>query len=124
MRKETSTNQLNKKSITSGCPLTATVMAVSGRWKIIILWQLKHGALRYNQIKKSISNISEKVLIQQLKELIEDGWISKKDYQSIPPHTEYSLTELSSSFMPILETIYDWGTQNNMVERIENVHST
>ncbi|KOY84488.1 hypothetical protein AD998_21080 [bacterium 336/3] len=124
MGKENSTNQLNKKSITSGCPLTATVMAVSGRWKIIILWQLKHGALRYNQIKKSIPNISEKVLIQQLKELIEDGWISKKDYQSIPPHTEYSLTELSSSFMPILETIYDWGTQNNMVERIENVHST
>jgi DNA-binding HxlR family transcriptional regulator len=54
------------------------------------------------------------MLIQQLKELIHNGWIIRKDYNTIPPKTEYSLTDLGISFMPILETIYDWGTANNI----------
>ncbi|MDI1255596.1 MAG: helix-turn-helix domain-containing protein [Flavobacterium sp.] len=114
MRKENSSNHINEKAITNNCPITSTVMAIGGRWKIVILWQLKNSALRYNEIRKAIPNISEKMLIQQLKELMQSGWVNKKDFNEIPPRTEYSLTDLGSSFMPILENIYEWGTVNNI----------
>jgi DNA-binding HxlR family transcriptional regulator len=114
MRKQNSTNSINEKAMVTNCPITSTVLAIGGRWKIIILWQLKQDTMRYNEIRKAIPNITEKMLIQQLKELIHSGWIIRKDYNTIPPKTEYSLTDLGISFMPILETIYDWGTANNI----------
>lgn len=111
-----STNHINEKAITNGCPITSTVNAIGGRWKIIILWQLKDRSLRYNEIRKAIPNISEKMLIQQLKELMHSQWVDKKDYNEIPPRTEYSLTPLGKSFMPILESIYVWGKENKITE--------
>jgi DNA-binding HxlR family transcriptional regulator len=117
MRKENSTNHINEKAITTNCPITSTVLAIGGRWKIIILWQLKNGALRYNEIRKAIPHISEKMLIQQLKELMQSGWVDKKDFNEIPPRTEYRLTALGASFIPILEGIYDWGIEHNIVEK-------
>lgn len=120
MRKVNSTNHINEKAITTNCPITSTVIAIGGRWKIIILWQLKAGALRYSEARKAIPNISEKMLTQQLKELVESGWVSKKDYNEIPPRTEYSLTKTGKSFIPILESIYTWGTKNNMAKGIKN----
>jgi DNA-binding HxlR family transcriptional regulator len=116
MRKQTSSYSVNEKAMTSGCPITSTVQAIGGRWKIIILWQLKNGSLRYNEIRKAIPNISEKMLIQQLKELMQGGWVSKKDFQEIPPRTEYSLTKLGKSFVPILRKIYDWGIANKIAD--------
>lgn len=119
MRKINSSNHINEKAITNGCPIASTVIAIGGRWKIIILWQLRNGALRYNTIRKAIPNISEKMLIQQLKELMQSGWVAKKDYNEIPPRTEYSLTKLGESFMPILDNIYTWGTKNNIAGNLE-----
>ena len=115
MKKENSTNSINKKAITNGCPLTSTIIAIGGRWKIIIMWQLKDNTLRYNEIRKAIPNITEKMLIQQLKELMQSGWINKKDYNEIPPRTEYSLTKLGKSFVPIMEDIYNWGIKHKIV---------
>ena len=117
MRKINSTNHINETAIKNGCPITSTVIAIGGRWKIIILWQLRNGAMRYNEIRKAIPNISEKMLIQQLKELTASEWVIKKDYNEIPPRTEYSLTKLSKSFIPILETIYTWGIKNKITEK-------
>jgi len=114
MRKTNSTNHINQKAITNGCPITSTVLAIGGRWKIIILWQLRERSLRYNELKKAIPNISEKMLIQQLKELIQSGWVDKKNFNEIPPRTEYSLTKLGKSFMPILKEIYAWGIKNKI----------
>ncbi|MEI6409377.1 MAG: helix-turn-helix domain-containing protein [Bacteroidota bacterium] len=114
MRKINSTNHLNEKQMTENCPVTATMLVIGGRWKVIILWNLKNGALRYNEIRKAIPAISEKMLIQQLKELMQSGWVNKKDYNEIPPRTEYSLTEISMSFIPILESIYAWGVEKNI----------
>jgi DNA-binding HxlR family transcriptional regulator len=116
MRKINSTNHINQKAITNGCPITSTVLAIGGRWKIIILWQLKDRSLRYNEIRKAIPRISEKMLIQQLKDLMQSNWVGKKDFGEIPPKTEYSLTELGKSFIPILESIYEWGTENKITE--------
>lgn len=114
MRKLNSSNHINEQAITQGCPITSTVVAIGGRWKIIILWQLRNGALRYNEIRKAIPNVSEKMLIQQLKELTASKWIDKKVYHVIPPRTEYRLTKLGKSFMPILKSIYRWGLANNI----------
>ena len=60
------------------------------------------------------------MLIQQLKELINSNWVDKKDYNEIPPKTEYALTPLGVSFMPILEHIYEWGVKNNITEISNN----
>ncbi len=121
MRKENSTHHHNEKAITSNCPITSTMLAIGGRWKIIILWHLKTGSLRYNEIRKAIPNISEKMLIQQLKELMQSGWVDKKDYHEIPPRTEYSLTPLGASFIPILERIYEWGVENRITDLVRNM---
>jgi DNA-binding HxlR family transcriptional regulator len=116
MRKLNSTNHINEKKITEKCPITATMLAIGGRWKVIIIWQLRQNKLRYSEIRKTIPHISEKMLTQQLKELADAGWILKKDFQEIPPRTEYSLTKLGRSFVPVLEHIYDWGVANKMAK--------
>jgi DNA-binding HxlR family transcriptional regulator len=116
MRKETSTNFKNEQSITFDCPIASTLKMVGGRWKLIILWNLKDKALRYKQLHRMMEGISEKMLTQQLTVLVQDGWIVKKDYREIPPRTEYSLSELGQSFVPILEHIYQWGISNNIAE--------
>jgi DNA-binding HxlR family transcriptional regulator len=116
MRKINSTNHINEKVITEKCPITSTMLAIGGRWKLIIIWHLRKATLRYNEIKKVIPNISEKMLIQQLKELMVSGWVLKNDYKEIPPRTEYSLTDLGISFVPILKIIYKWGTENQITD--------
>lgn len=118
MRKETSTNFINEQSITDDCPIAATLKVIGGRWKLIILWNLREQPLRYKVLQRSIPNISEKMLTQQLGVLVEDGWVVKKDYGEIPPRTEYGLTELGQSFIPILDHIYAWGTENSITQKV------
>lgn len=112
MRKTTSTNFENEQGFTDNCPITSTMKIIGGRWKVIIIYQLSSGAKRYSEMKNSIGAISEKMLTQQLKALVEDGWVSKIDFKEIPPRTEYTLTELGSSFVPILNEIEKWGNKN------------
>jgi DNA-binding HxlR family transcriptional regulator len=116
MRKTSSSNYNNEMAITEKCPITSTMLAIGGRWKLIIIWHLRNGALRYNEVKKAIPNISEKMLIQQLKNLEHDGWVVKKNYNEIPPRTDYSLTKLGKSFVPILENILSWGIKNKITK--------
>ena len=96
------------------CPITATMKAIGGRWKLVIIWNLKDGPLRYGKLRRKIPNISEKMLTQQLKALVESNWASRQDFQEIPPRTSYSLTPLGQSFVPILAQIYVWGTENGI----------
>lgn len=101
---------------TFDCPIASTIKTVGGRWKLIILWNLKDRALRYKELHRAISNISEKMLTQQLTILVEAGWVIKTDYKEIPPRTEYALSDLGKSFIPILLQIYEWGKPKNIVE--------
>lgn len=117
MRKLNSTNSINEKSILDDCPITSTMKEIGGRWKLVILWNLKDKALRYNELDKAIPNVSQKMLTQQLKALVESGWVLKKDFKEIPPRTEYKLTKLGISFIPILTSIYEWGIEHNMVNK-------
>ena len=117
MRKKSSTNYENQKSIIADCPITSTLQQIGGRWKLIIIWNLKNEPLRYSILKKRIPNISEKMLTQQLKSLVEHGWVVRKDFGEIPPRTEYKLTDLGMSFIPVMNQIYDWGIKNEITKK-------
>ena len=93
------------------CPLTAAVAKIGGRWKPIILFYLSNGSRRFGQLAVTIPMISKKVLTEQLKELVKDGLIQRKQYKESPPRVEYALTEFGKTVLPILDGICDWGKQ-------------
>jgi DNA-binding HxlR family transcriptional regulator len=92
-----------------GCPITATLEYIGGRWKTIILYYLTSGKRRFGEIAARIPSISRKVLTQQLKELERDGLITRKEYESTQPHVEYSLTDLGKSLSPVFDQMSNWG---------------
>ncbi|MBS1624823.1 MAG: helix-turn-helix transcriptional regulator [Bacteroidetes bacterium] len=113
--KETSTNQLNKKSELNKCPVTHTLDRIGGRWKTIILYHLMAGTKRYSELRRSIPPISEKMLIQQLKELEADGLVERRVHQVVPPHTDYSLSEVGVDLTPILNAMAQWGLKHGAI---------
>jgi DNA-binding HxlR family transcriptional regulator len=107
--KERSTNQENKQAILSFCPVTVTINKIGGRWKPLILYNLMQGTLRYAQLKKAIPGITEKMLIQHLRELEADDLIRRDVKPVVPPHVEYSLTQTGQSLNSILNEMAEWG---------------
>ncbi|HLP49988.1 MAG TPA: helix-turn-helix domain-containing protein [Chitinophagales bacterium] len=107
--KESSTNQANKKAIQSKCPVSFTMEKIGGRWKPLIIYNLRNGKRRYNELKKSIPDISEKMLIQHLRELEEDKLIIRTILPVVPPHVEYDLTKPGKAMGPIFEQMVQWG---------------
>ena len=93
------------------CPVDATISKIGGKYKAVILYHLKDEILRYNEIKRKIKKITDKMLAQQLHELEDDKLINRKVYAVVPPKTEYSLTELGQSLVPILDAMCVWGEQ-------------
>lgn len=113
MRKETSTNALNKEQIESMCGMTYTVSVLSGRWKLSILgFLLDGGTLRYNELKRKAVGISERMLIAQLKDLEADGLIERKAHPEVPPRVEYKLSKKGKSLETILNLMSAWGEDN------------
>lgn len=110
--KEASTNQLNRKEELTKCPVTFTLDKIGGRWKTIILFHLMGHTKRYSELKRNIPPISEKMLIQQLRELEEDNLIHRKVYPVIPPHVEYSLTAMGQELTPVLNAMAQFGLKN------------
>ncbi|MDZ4727420.1 MAG: helix-turn-helix domain-containing protein [Leptospira sp.] len=82
---------------------------IGGAWKMPILWRLREKTLRYSEIKKTLSHISDKMLAQSLRELEENGLISRKVYAVVPPKTEYTLTELGKKTIPIIVSLRELG---------------
>ena len=111
MRKLQSTNYKHQNALAADCGLTYAMLLLSGRWKINILWMIKNGVNRYVLLKSKIAGISEKMLTERLKELESLGLIHRFDFQTIPPHVEYSLSEAGLLLSPILETLTEWGNQ-------------
>jgi DNA-binding HxlR family transcriptional regulator len=110
MRKSTSTNTLNRNRISDTCGMAYTLDLIGGRWKPAILWSLlNNGKLRYSELKKSIPDVSERILVLQLRELEKDGLISRLVYAEVPPRVEYELTSDGASLQPMLQIISDWG---------------
>ena len=93
------------------CPVDATISKIGGKYKAVILYHLGSDTLGYNQIRKKIPAITDKMLAQQLRELESDNLIIKKIYPVIPPKTEYSLSELGKTLIPLLDSMCEWGQQ-------------
>ena len=93
------------------CGLDAALFVLGGKWKPLILFHLAHGTRRYGELRRAIGSVSDKVLIQQLKELQADGIIDRFDYGEIPPKVEYSLTAFGRTLGKALAPLCEWGTK-------------
>jgi len=96
----------------SGCGLNATLRIISGKWKPLILFFLRDRPKRYGELKRMIPGVSNKVLIQQLKDLEADRVLARTDYQEVPPRVDYALTPLGRSLAEAIVPLCTWGTEN------------
>ena len=111
-KKENSTNNFNNKVLTN-CPMSYTIEMIGGRWKTIILFELRNEPLRFGQLRKILPLITEKMLAQQLKQLETDGLVVREAKEIVPPHVEYHLSESGKTLLPILTSMAEWGQIHN-----------
>ncbi|HYH13358.1 MAG TPA: helix-turn-helix domain-containing protein [Thermomicrobiales bacterium] len=97
---------------TSRCGLDAVLDVIGGKWKTLILWELREEPRRFGELRRLVEGISEKVLIQQLRELEADGIVHREQYNQIPPKVEYSLTPFGESLNAALLPLCEWGEAN------------
>jgi DNA-binding HxlR family transcriptional regulator len=97
---------------TYSCGLEAALAVVGGKWKSLILWNLAHQPCRFGELRRLVVGVSEKMLIQELKDLMADRIITRKDFHEVPPRVEYALTELGRSLVQSLEPLCQWGTRH------------
>ena len=94
------------------CPLSYAMSLIGGKWKMQIICALNNkGALRYNELRRTMDKISNTVLAASLKEMEEEGLVTRKVYMEVPIKVEYATTELCDKLMPILEGLSDWGEE-------------
>lgn len=93
------------------CPVETTLMLISDRWKVLIIRDLLSGTKRFGELKKSVGNVSQKVLTAQLRDREESGLVHREVYAEVPPRVEYSLTPLGKSLKPILDSLWNWGEE-------------
>ena len=91
------------------CPVETTLTLIGDKWKVLILRDLMPGTKRFGELKKSVGNVSQKVLTSQLRAMEENGLIHREVYAEVPPRVEYSLTELGKSLRPVLDSMQAWG---------------
>lgn len=99
-------------SIEKDCGLEVALSVIGGKWKPIVLFYLNGGPRRYGELKRLVTGISEKVLVQQLRELARDGIIQRRDYHEVPPRVDYEMTEFGQSLSTALVPLCDWGSAN------------
>lgn len=93
------------------CPVDLTLQIVGGRWKGIVIWNLREEKKRFGELKRILVTINDKMLSQVLRELEEQGVVNRKVYEVVPPKVEYSLTEEGRKLLPIMQAMNDYGTQ-------------
>lgn len=94
------------------CGLDATLRVVGGKWKPLILFFLGRGPTRYGALKRDVPGVSDKMLIQQLRELVSDGIVSRTDHKEIPPRVDYALTPFGQSLVEAMVPLCGWGERN------------
>jgi len=99
------------------CGLEATLDVIGGKWKVLILWALRSEAQRFGELRRLVEGISEKMLIQHLKEMQADGIVTRQDFREVPPRVEYALTPFGKSLYAALAPLCEWGRLH--MKRIE-----
>ena len=102
-------SEMTAKAVLPACPVETTLTLIGDKWKVLILRDLMPGTKRFGELKKSVGNVSQKVLTAQLRAMEESGLVNRKVYAEVPPRVEYSLTELGKSLKPILDSMRAWG---------------
>ena len=92
------------------CPVATTVQLIGSKWKLLIMRNLLDRPWRFNELKKSLDGISQKVLTDSLRSMEEDGLITRTVYAEVPPRVEYALSDVGESMRPILAAMKEWGT--------------
>lgn len=104
----------------NSCPVTATMQVLGGKWKAILVNAIYLTApARFGELKRSVKGITQSMLTQQLRELEDDGVISRKIYAEIPPRVEYTLTEFGLTLSPIMQSMAKWGEEYRIKKKKE-----
>lgn len=103
---------MNKFQIRSASPVDYTMQTIGGKWKPIVLYLISKEINRFGLLKRGISGISKQMLTKQLRELENDGLITRKIYAEIPPRVEYFISKKGFSIFPIIDSMYTWGEQH------------
>lgn len=111
--KESSTRNANKALATSECPVTYAMNKIGGHWKPIIIYHLMNGPKRYSEIRKAMPAITEKMLIQHLKQLEADNLVARKAKPVVPPFVTYSLTASGKELTPVLRSMALWAIKDS-----------
>lgn len=98
-----------EQKILPACPVETTLTLIGDKWKVLILRDLLTGTKRFGELRRSVGQVSQKVLTTQLRQMEESGLLNRKVYAEVPPRVEYSLTELGHSLFPILNAMQTWG---------------
>ena len=99
------------------CPVTTAIDVIGGKWKVIILYQLRDETLRFGELKRSIPRITQKMLTHQLRELEADKLITRHVYAEVPPKVEYTSTDLAEKLNPALDLLCEWGGEYQKVHQ-------
>ena len=91
------------------CPVATAVSLVGGKWKLLIIRNLRMRSWRFNELQRDLEGISQKVLTDSLRQMMDDGLVYRHDYQEMPPRVDYSLTELGEKLLPIMDALADSG---------------
>ncbi|RFB78207.1 winged helix-turn-helix transcriptional regulator [Methylovirgula sp. 4M-Z18] len=95
-----------------GCPVEATLALIGGKWKGVVLWHLLQGTLRFNEIRRRLPDVTQRMLTNQLRELERDGFVIRTVYPEVPPKVEYRLSERGRSLEPVILALRAWGEAN------------
>lgn len=101
-----------------GCPVEAALEIISGKWKGVILYHLLSETMRFNQLRRLMPEVTQRMLTRQLRELEADNIISRKVYPEVPPKVEYSMTEYGKTLTPVIYALQTWGLQH--LEKLES----
>jgi len=111
--KESSTRNENKRNAQLACPVTYIMDKIGGYWKPIILYQLMSGEKRYSELRRGIPPVTEKMLIQHLKQLEADGIVVRKSRPVVPPYVTYALSASGKKLVPVMEAMALWAVQDH-----------
>lgn len=97
--------------ISPRCPIRTSLELLAGKWKLLLIQQIGHDTLRYGSLKRRVPDISEKMLIQELKHLVDSKLVHRKNYGEVPPRVEYSLSKQGKKVLPLIQQLQNFGLE-------------